>query len=101
MREKLAKAFRTFAPDILSVLVFLAVVGGIIFGVYFNFMWFINTVAGFVTHIQERPVDGYLVAVDIGKFCIRGIVFLVSMLLFQIPAVLLYTLKESIKSKLR
>ncbi len=95
--QKIKNSYQNNVVSSLFILRFTLIVAGVLLGLYFNFMWFITIIADFVNHIQESPIDGIKVAYDVGKFCIRGLVFLVTMLAFQVPQFLLSLLIDNIR----
>ena len=55
---------------------------------YLNFMWIVGLATEFITHVKATPVDAGAIAYDIARFMFRGVVFFISIVVCNLPAVI-------------
>lgn len=71
----------------LIILTALLMIAGLVFGVYVNILWLVDTLINLVDHIRNSSSSA-VIAWDITKIACRTITMLVVMLLCQIPALI-------------
>lgn len=83
---------------LVSILIPIALVGGLVGWGYFNLLWVINLITGIIDAFRYST-SSHEIAVLVVKFLFRGIVVGITFILFQIPTIILGAIRVFLEEK--